>query len=62
MQGSGIYIHEEWVKNPLIFNSLTRTPYKRINSKMLSLKKVPSAQMELFTALGGAKVRTTGAI
>lgn len=38
IQGSGIYIHEEWVKNPLIFNSLTSTPYNRINSKMLSLK------------------------
>lgn len=42
IQGSGIYIHEEWVKNPLIFNSLTRTPYNRINSKMLSLKKAPA--------------------
>jgi GntR family mannosyl-D-glycerate transport/metabolism transcriptional repressor len=39
VQGAGIYIHEKWVKNPLIFNSLTRTPYDRIQSKMLSLEK-----------------------
>lgn len=42
VQGSGIYVHDEWVKNPLIFNSLTRTPYERIHSKMLSLKKAPA--------------------
>lgn len=42
VQGSGIYIHEKWVKNPLIFNSMTRTPYDRIESKMLKLEKVPA--------------------
>lgn len=39
VQGSGIFVHEEWVKNPLIFNSLTRTPYDRIESKMVGLRK-----------------------
>ncbi|WP_270792276.1 GntR family transcriptional regulator [Enterococcus casseliflavus] len=39
VQGSGIFIHEKWVKNPMIFNSLTRTPYDRIHSKMISLNK-----------------------
>lgn len=39
VQGSGIFVHEKWVKNPLIFNSLTRTPYDRIGSKMIDLKK-----------------------
>lgn len=37
--GSGIYVRTGWVKNPLIFNSLTRTPYERITSKMLSLNR-----------------------
>lgn len=39
IQGSGIFVHEKWIKNPLIFNSLTRTPYERISSKMLKLEK-----------------------
>lgn len=39
VQGSGIYVQEKWVNNPMIFNSLTQTPYKRISSKMVSLTK-----------------------
>lgn len=39
IQGSGIFVNEKWVKNPLIFNSLTRTPYDRIESKMIKLEK-----------------------
>lgn len=50
VQGSGIFIHEQWIKNPLIFNSLTRTPYTRIDSKLLSLTKKPAtlAEQKLF--------------
>lgn len=39
IQGSGIFIAEDLEKNPLIFNSVTQTPYERISSKMLELKK-----------------------
>lgn len=46
VQGSGIFVHEEWVNNPLIFNSLTRTPYDRIDSKMIDLKKAPATLEE----------------
>lgn len=46
VQGSGIFVHEEWVKNPLIFNSLTRTPYDRIDSKMIDLKRAPATLEE----------------
>lgn len=46
VQGSGIFIHEKWVKNPMIFNSLTKTPYNRIRSKMLQLSKSPATMDE----------------
>lgn len=46
VQGSGIFVHEKWVQNPLIFNSLTRTPYDRIDSKMLSLRKTKATPEE----------------
>lgn len=39
IQGSGIFVNKKWVKNPLVFNSLTRTPYDRIESKMIKLEK-----------------------
>lgn len=39
VQGSGIFINEKAIINPLIFNSLTKTPYKRLKSKMLKLEK-----------------------
>lgn len=46
IQGSGIFVHEKWRNNPLIFNSLTRTPYDRIGSKMIDLKKAPATLEE----------------
>lgn len=46
IQGSGIFVHEKWRNNPLIFNSLTRTPYDRIGSKMIELKKAPATLEE----------------
>lgn len=39
VQGSGMYISDNILKNPLIFNSLTRTPYDRVSSKLISLKQ-----------------------
>lgn len=46
VQGSGIFVRKKWIKNPLIFNSLTRTPYDRISSKMLKLEKRPATKNE----------------
>jgi len=46
IQGSGIYIRKKWKKNPMIFNSLSRTPYERIESKMLKLEKMKATQEE----------------
>ena len=39
VQGSGVFVNKNWKKNPMIFNSLSRVPYKRIKSKMRSLTK-----------------------
>lgn len=39
VQGSGIFINEKAIVNPLIFNSITKTLYKRLNSKMLKFEK-----------------------
>ena len=60
VQGSGIFIHEKWVKNPLIFNSLTRNPYDRIHSKMISLNKAPATadEQKIFQLDDGAEVWT----
>ncbi|WP_125606696.1 GntR family transcriptional regulator [Lapidilactobacillus bayanensis] len=46
VQGSGIFVANDIEKNQLIFNSLTRTPYERITSKMLSLDLAPSTPEE----------------
>lgn len=46
VQGSGMYIQEHFQLNPLIFNTLTRTPYERISSKMISLEKKKSTPEE----------------
>lgn len=46
VQGSGIFVNEKWVRNPLIFNSLTRTPYERIESKMLKLDKTKATRQD----------------
>ncbi|EYT94608.1 regulatory protein GntR, HTH [Enterococcus mundtii 1A] len=60
VQGSGIFIHEKWVKNPLIFNSLTRTPYDRIHSKMIGLNQAPATadEQKIFQLDEGADVWT----
>ncbi|MFD1426527.1 DNA-binding GntR family transcriptional regulator [Kroppenstedtia sanguinis] len=47
IQGSGMYISENLQKNPLIFNSLTRTPYERISSKMISISKEDSTSKDM---------------
>lgn len=46
VQGSGIFIADDLYHNQLIFNSLTRTPYERITSKMLSLTQTPATAEE----------------
>lgn len=46
VQGSGMYVQERLHTNPLIFNTLTRTPYERISSKVISLKKRKSTPEE----------------
>lgn len=46
VQGSGMYVYENLQNNPLIFNSLTRTPYKRISSKMISINREKSTPEE----------------
>lgn len=46
IQGSGIFVADNTENNKLIFNSLTRTPYERITSKMLSLDLAPSTPEE----------------
>lgn len=58
VQGSGIFIHEKWVKNPLIFNSLTRTPYDRIESKVLKLEErlANREEQQLFQLTEGETV------
>lgn len=39
-QGSGIFVREKLLQNPLVFNSLTRASYTDIESRMLSLERV----------------------
>ncbi|API87973.1 GntR family transcriptional regulator [Marinilactibacillus sp. 15R] len=46
VQGSGMYVKKQFQMNPLIFNTLTRTPYERITSKFLSLEKKKSTPEE----------------
>ncbi|AWN34181.1 MAG: GntR family transcriptional regulator [Lactobacillus helsingborgensis] len=58
IQGSGIFINKKALKNPLIFNSLTKTPYKRLKSKMLSLekRKANSKDQQIFQIEPNSKV------
>lgn len=49
VQGSGIFIKESALHNPLIFNSLTQNPYTRINSKMIFLKKIEANENDRRT-------------
>lgn len=39
VQGSGIYVRDQFRINPLVFNSLTRAPYAKIVSKCLEFGK-----------------------
>ncbi|GAA5416472.1 HTH-type transcriptional repressor GamR [Paraliobacillus ryukyuensis] len=39
IQGSGIFVRQNMSQNPLIYNSITATPYSRILSKPIYLKK-----------------------
>lgn len=45
-QGSGIFVREKLLLNPLVFNSLTRASYTDIESRMLSLEHVPASPEE----------------
>lgn len=58
VQGSGIFVNKQWVQNPLIFNSLTRTPYERIESRMLTLEKRPVdfEEQQLFQLSEGEEI------
>lgn len=42
VQGSGMYVYDNLKSNTMIYNSITRTPYDRIKSKMISLEQKPS--------------------
>lgn len=45
VQGSGMFVKKSFQTNPLIFNTLTKTPYDRISSKVITLeKKISSAE------------------
>lgn len=46
VQGSGMYVQKQFQMNPLIFNTLTRTPYKRITSKVIYIEKKKSTPEE----------------
>lgn len=46
VQGSGMFIQRQFQLNPLLFNTLTRTPYERISSKPIYLKKKKSTPEE----------------
>ncbi|MCI1987224.1 MAG: GntR family transcriptional regulator [Lactobacillus sp.] len=46
VQGSGSFVADDLYRKQMIFNSLTRTPYERITSKMLSLVQAPATEEE----------------
>lgn len=51
-QGSGTYVREGLRKNPLIYNTMTRTPYEQIDSRVLHLNRTsPSADEALLFQL-----------
>lgn len=51
VQGSGIYINNHRLSMPAVYNSLMRTSYDNLNSRMLYLKKV-SAGSEISQIFG----------
>lgn len=42
IQGDGIYIRDRIHKYPLIYNSVTETPYQDIRSRLVYLKRIPA--------------------
>jgi len=44
VQGSGIFIKENAKQNPLIYNSITATPYSNITSNPIYLKKIQATE------------------
>lgn len=46
IQGSGIFVRKNVNKNPLIYNSITATPYKRIVSKPMYLRKEKATEAD----------------
>ncbi|MGT2785157.1 GntR family transcriptional regulator [Streptococcus merionis] len=44
IQGDGIYINKSNLKNTLIYNSMTETPYRDIESKCILLQKIDANQ------------------
>ncbi len=46
IQGSGIFIREKIIKNPLVFNSLTKSPYTKIDSKVLDFHRRSATKEE----------------
>lgn len=46
VQGSGSFVREDLYRRQMIFNSLTRTPYERIKSQMISLTQAPATDSE----------------
>ena len=58
IQGSGIYVREQFRINPLVFNSLTRASYAKIISKCLEFKRsaASSDEVQIFQLAEGAQV------
>lgn len=42
-QGNGVFVNENMRGNPMVYNSMTLVPYTEIESKVISLEKVPSS-------------------
>lgn len=58
IQGDGVYIDNSVLKNPLMLNSMTRTLYQDIKSKMIYLKKIPATHelSSIFSVQAGAEL------
>lgn len=39
VQGSGMFINQSIINNPMVYNSMTMTPYERISSKLIQLTR-----------------------
>ncbi|SEO89658.1 DNA-binding transcriptional regulator, GntR family [Amphibacillus marinus] len=49
VQGAGIYVRKSAKQNPLIYNSITATPYKHITSKPIYLKRIKATDTDKRT-------------